>query len=205
LGDDAAVRLLRAKVNVLQDELNAALADLARRGDECAALRREAKDQGETASKLQRANATLQSNLEKQRRESAALQVTIDDLQRALSSARKDGERADRLEKQLETQGGDKQVRLNRAREEVERLKEMLKEERATRKKQVEDDRQSREALLADNKRLAKHKAELVSGLKKQMKLVDVLKRQKMHLEAAKLLSFTEDEFTKALDLGDRS
>ena len=33
-----------------------------------------------------------------------------------------------------------------------------------------------------------------------QLKLIDVLKRQKIHLEAAKMLQFTEDEFMKTLD-----
>lgn len=54
---------------------------------------------------------------------------------------------------------------------------------------------------LADVKRLERQKAELLTVLKKQARLVDVLRRQRAHLEAAQLLSLTEEEFMKTLDV----
>lgn len=57
-------------------------------------------------------------------------------------------------------------------------------------------------APLAENKRLEQQKHELVSAFKKAMKLVDVLKRQKLHLEAACLLDVAGKELVQAMDLG---
>lgn len=61
-------------------------------------------------------------------------------------------------------------------------------------------DRSLLDSAEAKNKLLERQKADLIAAFKKQLRLIDVLKRQKAHLEAAKLLSFTEEEFVKALD-----
>ena len=48
---------------------------------------------------------------------------------------------------------------------------------------------------------LEKHRSELLAALRKQARLVDVLRRQTMMIEAANTLSFTEREFEDVMDL----
>ncbi len=47
---------------------------------------------------------------------------------------------------------------------------------------------------------LEQQKQELISIFKKQLRLIDTLKRQKVHAEAAHLLTFTEQDYAEALD-----
>ena len=83
-------------------------------------------------------------------------------------------------------------------------MKLQLREARAIEQGKNEGQRRDMERLVEDNRKLEKQRNELLQAFKKQMKLIDVLKRQKMHIESAKLLAFTEDEFVKVLELGDK-
>lgn len=96
--------------------------------------------------------------------------------------------------------------------EELERYKRQLREVKTSDGQRTDDhkkdvDRLMQVSLLSidqDNKKLERQNAELLTAFKKQLKLIDILKRQKIHMEAAKLLAFTEEEFIKTLELGDK-
>ena len=98
-----------------------------------------------------------------------------------------------------------KEARLNRLAEEVERYKAQLRETKNQGGEDTEKSRREVDRLAQENKRLERQKNELVAAFKKQLKLIDILKRQKLHLEGARMLQFTEDEFMKTLEMGDRA
>ncbi len=77
-----------------------------------------------------------------------------------------------------------------------------LREARAVEQGKSEGQRKDMEKLVEDNRKLERQRNELMQAFKKQMKLIDILKRQKMHIESAKLRAFTDDEFVKVLAPG---
>ncbi|KAJ8934134.1 hypothetical protein NQ314_013593 [Rhamnusium bicolor] len=68
------------------------------------------------------------------------------------------------------------------------------KELKESHRKQIND-------LTSTVKHIEKHKTELLNGFKKQMQLIDNLKKQKMYLEAHKIAELSENEYMKILDL----
>eukprot|EP00002_Diphylleia_rotans_P005308 TRINITY_DN1442_c0_g1_i8.p2 TRINITY_DN1442_c0_g1~~TRINITY_DN1442_c0_g1_i8.p2 ORF type:complete len:135 (-),score=42.00 TRINITY_DN1442_c0_g1_i8:178-582(-) len=122
-----------------------------------------------------------------------------------LQSIKKDYDASVKVQKQSETDNAARNARLNRALEEVEKYKKLYKEASEQGKDASGISKQQYDKLLADVKKLEKQKAELLQAFKKQQKLVDTLKRQKLHLEAARLLAFTEEEFNAVLELGERA
>lgn len=104
--------------------------------------------------------------------------------------------------KDIQTSSNNRENKLSRAVEEVDKYRSQLKIQKDEYIIFKEESRKRVESLENDIRRIERQKAELLNAFKKQMKLIDVLKRQKLHIEAAKLLNFTEDEFTKTLELG---
>ncbi len=120
-----------------------------------------------------------------------------------MQAMQREASSASREHKSRKAEQETKDAKLNRALEEIDRLKAQLKSEELNFRETIEASKQEKERLVSDNRRLSKHRADIVNAFKKQMKLIDVLKRQKLHLEAAKMLSFTEEEFAKTLEYGD--
>lgn len=89
----------------------------------------------------------------------------------------------------------------------LNKLRQTNKEGNFRNKQNKESEQGKLQALEAKNRKLERQRNELFTVFKKQLKLIEVgancqvLKKQKMHLEAAQLFKFTEDEFISALDV----
>jgi len=202
MGSEATIRFLKAKLRVMQEELDRVVAECNKKDEKATTVERRVKELTEEQGRLQKTNQGLQSQIDKYKKLYDECKHKNEGLEQQLVALRKDLDSIQREQKQAASNKNVTEVRLNRALEEAEKYKTALQKAKSESKDSGEQDRKRIEQLLAENKRLEKQKNELMAGFKKQMKLIDVLKRQKMHIEAAKLLQFSEEEFVKALDWG---
>ncbi|XP_052569986.1 testis-expressed protein 9 isoform X6 [Peromyscus californicus insignis] len=202
IGTEAQIRFLKAKLNVMQEELDSVVCECSKKEDEIQDLKSKVKHFEEDCVRQQQTITSQQSQVEKYKNLFEEANKKCDGLQQQLSSVERELENKRRLQKQAATSQSATEVRLNRALEEAEKYKVELSKLRQSNKDIANEDHQKIEVLKSENKRLERQKGELMIGFKKQLKLIDILKRQKMHIEAAKMLSFSEEEFMKALEWG---
>jgi negative regulator of genetic competence, sporulation and motility len=94
-----------------------------------------------------------------------------------------------------------KEIKLNRALEDIEKYKKQVNELKKEHREQTDKSRKQMDQLRKEIKRVERQKQDLILSFKKQMKLIDILKRQKIHLEASRFLSITEEQFMKVMDI----
>ena len=201
MGAEARIRFQAARLKVMQDEITKLVAELNEKdktGDALAVSLKAAEDENKRlARRLQEAEA----GGEKLKRSAAEAISRATALEAETATARKEADAQEKARKQLEAEKRGRDVRLNRALEEADRLRAQLKDQKEAVVGGSDALKGECARLEAEVKKLARQKTEILNAFKKQMKLVDILKRQKMHIEAARLLAFTEEEFTKALEI----
>jgi DNA repair exonuclease SbcCD ATPase subunit len=203
--DDAYGRLAKARIAALRDELSAHARDLrdakSRVKDKDAELKTVLQEKASLAKILKQ----TQNALEKEKRLAQDARDALEQKAREVSEARKEAERNSRGVKASEAETKSRDVRLNRALEEVERYKNMLTDARDETKGGGAESRREAAQLRVECRKLERQKQELVNAFKKQNKLVDVLRKQKIHLEAARVVQFAEEEFLSVLEKGDNA
>ena len=97
-----------------------------------------------------------------------------------------------------------REIRLSRALEECNKYKTIVQNQTKQENKDKLELQQTKgkEILTKKIRLLEKQRNELLNAFQKQMKLIDVVKKQKVHAEASKFLNITEEEFMKVLDWG---
>ncbi|KAG8462124.1 hypothetical protein KFE25_011574 [Diacronema lutheri] len=204
MGPEAAMRYYRARVQVQNEELERLRALMQRTASESKEWELRASEATGARAKLERAARDASARAEREHKANAELRARAEQLEAQLGGTRREADGVTRDAKARSADAKAKDVRLNRALEELDKTRGALAAAQADARAASGPAAQAeRAALSAENGRLRKQKAELLLAFKKQAKLVDVLKRQKLHVEAARALQFTEEEFSKALQLGE--
>jgi len=205
VSEAATKRFKAARLMVLQEEVEQLRAQLAAKTEEAAQAERHAREEQQQRAKQDKAEKQLRAALEREKSVTSELRARGDALEAELSVARRESDEASRAKQAVSSEQRGKDVRLNRALEELDRYRNQLRELREDRDGAGQGARAEAQRLAAECSRLRKRQSELLLAFRKQAKLIDVLKRQKLHAEAACVLGFTEEEFTRTLELGEQA
>ncbi|GAB4821196.1 hypothetical protein N2152v2_008242 [Parachlorella kessleri] len=203
LPPQAALRLYKARVSALQSEvasLQTQLKDKDKRLDASEKGLRQLQTEKAAWQKQQKA---LETQVDKLRQATEEATAKLREKENAVRELGRDRQNTLQERRQTDAEMKARNARLGHALTELERYKKLLEQAKA--QHAAAGDEVSREdysKVVAEAKRLEQQKLELVLAFRKAMKLVDVLKRQKLHLEAAALLDISGKELMQAMELG---
>ncbi|TPP59058.1 Testis-expressed sequence 9 protein, partial [Fasciola gigantica] len=184
LSSKAQNRYLKAKVRVLQEELqkmNTELNDMKR----LPRYKKRTQELEDERNRLHRVTTNHSAQVEKIKKSLDETRTHCDTLEAERNALKKDGETLKKSSSQQAAELKSATTRLHRATEETERLKSELEKVRSSAREIMESSKHTIEKLTADNRRLERQKTELISAFKKQLRLIDVLRRQKVRPHAS--------------------
>lgn len=200
LADKTITNFLKAKIDILQNELEVIRVEYKKKTDYCTTIESENKSFEEQKHKLQNQIETLKETIAKLENTNGNLRTDSQTLTMENSALKKDVEEHKKQAKQLQQQLSNYDIRLNRSLEDNEKLRNTVKclniEEKELRNQIRKSDEEKRLAI----KKLEKQRSDLIQAFKRQTLLVGNLKKQNACLAASGKIQFTEEEFARLLD-----
>lgn len=204
LNDSSAARFFKARCKKLEEDItilakkcSISTSDLA---DAKASFKKKSNDFDQLQKRftsMQNQNTRLKEKLSEQKKSGSLLKDEIKTLERQLRTDK-------RNQKKSRSESQTHDIRLNRALAEVKKYKDLALKHQNENVNYLSANQQKIGKLQGEIQSLKRQKRDLLTAHKKQLKLIDVLKRQKLHLEAVKILSFTEEDFIRTLELGQK-
>lgn len=204
MGAEAGMKFYKARLKLVEKDLKDLVAELRQKESKFVHLEKQSKEHAQENTKVKKQFLQLQTKADRHKKEMDDAQEKIKNLQSQLEALRKEKTPttntttipATTAKKTPDT------ARLQKTMDELEKYKQQIADLKRQRKDEEEQHKAEVSKLRSDVKLLDRQKQDLITAFKKQTKLIDILKRQKLHVEAARLVCFSEDEFQSLLDLG---
>lgn len=197
---EATIRLYRARVKALEQSGALVTSELQELGKQLQEAQNDVRALRTEKLAWNKARQQLEAQAEKARAGQVEAADALEAAKQEIKELRKNEQRTAKERAGVQAEAHADSMRLRRALEELERHKQLLAEARQKDSGRAELLSSEVSAVQAEVRRLERQKGELLAVVKKQMRLIDVLQRQKVHLEATKALALTEAEFMKILD-----
>lgn len=196
---DSVNKYQKIKIESLEGELEKAIAQLKIKDAEIEDLKNSTNNQGKSAQNKTATYVAQINNLNLQiDKYKALLNDKKNEYNTLLEKYNEIHKKYDQnivQEKKVKQELITKDKQIAKLIEELDKKNVVITSSAATQIKEKENER-----LIQENKKLEKQKNEIYTAFKKSLKLCSILKRQKVHLENARLLAFTEDEFKNLLE-----
>ena len=195
--------LHKVQIKALTTKLNEAIESSSMLSKSNSTLQSEVSNLQKVNNKLQRQISKLEKDVNNKNHESKNVQSRINDLSVENQCLNKEVIGLRNIVKDCQSKSQTNEMKLKRSLESMEKYKAMMNNIKSMKD---EDNGLYKEKKNEYEKKingLIKQRDNLILGFKKQMQLIQLLKRQIVHLEASRLLDFEEDEFLKVLDWGE--
>jgi chromosome segregation ATPase len=187
---ESIIKFQKSKIDTLEEELDNALSEVRVRDMELEDLKNKGKTPNNEYKKTLSQINNISQQLEKYKNMYNDKKIEYNGLLDKYNELQKSINNTESNEKKLKSELLSKDKQIARLIEEIDKKNTPLSNKPISTISDKEVERLNNEV-----KKLEKQKNDLYVAFKKSLKLCSILKRQKIHLENARLLNFTEDEF----------